>query len=52
MLGDAVFAGIKAIEPSAKVVSVETLPWWQSAPLDPERAHLRKLRKSERWIAP
>jgi len=28
-------ARIKAIKPSAKVVSVEALPWWQRAPLDP-----------------
>ncbi len=26
---------IKAIKPSAKVVSVEALPWWERAPLDP-----------------
>jgi beta-glucosidase len=26
---------IKSIKPSAKVVSVEALPWWQRAPLDP-----------------
>ncbi len=28
-------ARIKAIKPSAKVVSVEALPWWERAPLDP-----------------
>jgi len=28
-------ARIKKIKPSAKVVSVEALPWWQRAPLDP-----------------
>jgi beta-glucosidase len=28
-------ARIKAIKPSAQVVSVEALPWWQRAPLDP-----------------
>lgn len=28
-------AKIKAVKPSAKVVSVEALPWWQRAPLDP-----------------
>ena len=28
-------ARIKAIKPSASVVSVEALPWWQRAPLDP-----------------
>ena len=26
---------IKAIKPSAKVMSVEALPWWDRAPLDP-----------------
>lgn len=26
---------VKKIEPSAKIVSVEALPWWQRAPLDP-----------------
>ncbi|MEO8206138.1 MAG: hypothetical protein ABI615_08150, partial [Chthoniobacterales bacterium] len=26
---------IKTIKPSAKVVSVEALPWWNRAPLDP-----------------
>jgi len=28
-------AKIKAVKPSAKVVSVEALPWWERAPLDP-----------------
>ncbi len=28
-------AQIKAIKPSAKILSVEALPWWQRAPLDP-----------------
>jgi beta-glucosidase len=28
-------ARIKAIKPSAKVLSVEALPWWERAPLDP-----------------
>ncbi len=28
-------ARIKKIKPSAKVVSVEALPWWERAPLDP-----------------
>ena len=28
-------ARIKSIKPSAKVMSVEALPWWQRAPLDP-----------------
>ena len=26
---------VKKIDPSAKIVSVEALPWWQRAPLDP-----------------
>lgn len=26
---------VKTIKPSAKIVSVEALPWWQRAPLDP-----------------
>ena len=26
---------IKAIKPTAKVLSVEALPWWERAPLDP-----------------
>jgi beta-glucosidase len=26
---------VKEIDPSAKIVSVEALPWWQRAPLDP-----------------
>jgi beta-glucosidase len=28
-------ARIKAIKPTAKVMSVEALPWWERAPLDP-----------------
>jgi len=28
-------ARIKAIKPTAKVLSVEALPWWERAPLDP-----------------
>ena len=28
-------ARIKCIKPSAKVIGVEALPWWQRAPLDP-----------------
>ena len=28
-------ARIKSIKPSAKVMSVEALPWWERAPLDP-----------------
>lgn len=28
-------ARIKAIKPTAKVISVEALPWWERAPLDP-----------------
>ena len=28
-------ARIKAIKPTAKVMSVQALPWWQRAPLDP-----------------
>lgn len=30
-------ATIKRIKPAAKVLSVEALPWWQPAPLDPGR---------------